>query len=72
MKNLEKEEEIMHENKTIRNKTLKFGSDTKLIRTLPIKEIECISNFKIIAQDRQVKVVLMELDPLLIKLKQNT
>ena len=37
-----------------------------MIRTLPIKEIERASNFEIVAQDRQDKVVLMELDPLLI------
>ena len=43
-----------------------------MIRTLPIKEIERASDFEIVAQDRELKVVLMELDPLLIKLKQNT
>ena len=39
---------------------------------VPIKKIERVSDFEIVAQDRKLKVVLMELDPLLIKLKQNT
>ena len=36
------------------------------------KEDRTRSDFEIVAQDRKLKVVLMELDPLLIKLKQNT
>ena len=44
--------------KRIINQILKFGSNSKLIQSIPITEIEHALNFKILARDHKNKIVV--------------